>query len=699
MPCNTAKMSHVQHTNTNLPSMKDATYEPLGAELFQLALSPENKVEIFEYALSSLSSSQEESARVMQNLQKWDPSVASLFTRRSLATILDTPFRLIFPNSALQSFDETGLYVRQYIAVSYCWTSPEFLPDGYKKYGDWPISKPFVDAILEDKDHPREGIWMDQLCIDQNSTEDKMKSVAAMDVIYKSCIRLIVLLEDVTLDTIEIELVEKHKSGSVRVEKVWNPGTREISALVSFYEKVNRARWWTRAWCFHEFNVNEPWSDKRKYNEIHNATFILGAVGGKTIKMKWSTLHGIMVEALSLVVGEVGDVLTAFKGQSIFNGVGRIKDGGSASLMAKYNGVADKGCLHMSDRLSIMINMCGLGLAYAGGAMKSMEDFLYVGVLLALAAGEAYPMTTFDMTRVPPERKSTWLNHRAVAEFLTVPRFKANSLDGIHRVTPQKITLDMVFFGNNLELIDSKSIRATYDMFPGTIPTTLPERQFEGRFISVATLDHPDTTYDVVRRPFLAGCISNGYKFVSRFWAQIKRDVIATNYNTGNFKDLAPNPDFAPAALTLLKQLLPVTSLLCLPPPEEFTMEDASLFLTWITDPRSIFYMIFAENLKFGQQQDDFAFVSNIKMYEEFQKEPRKNLRLAIPKDLLGHNCMGLRVWVLQPRAEGKWRLVGKALLLGEGDLEKGLSRKPENNTARSEKSNKYWIEKATVEG
>ena len=114
-------MSNDLHVNTGLPSLDETIYEPLGAELFQLTLTRKNKTEIFEYALSRLSSSQGKSASVMANLHKWDPSVASLFTQRSFDTILNTPFRLIFPNSSLQSFEETGLYVRQYIAVSYCW--------------------------------------------------------------------------------------------------------------------------------------------------------------------------------------------------------------------------------------------------------------------------------------------------------------------------------------------------------------------------------------------------------------------------------------------------------------------------------------------------------------------------------------------------------------------------------------------------
>ncbi|KAJ8109308.1 hypothetical protein OPT61_g7556 [Boeremia exigua] len=138
--------------------LRGAIYKTLGDDLFQLTLSQDNKAEIFEYALSKVDQCQPEACAILQKLAQWDRHTATQFVPRSSATVLDTPFRLIFPNSALPAFEETGLYVRQYAAVSYCWRSAEFWPEGYETYGDWPISKPFVDAILEDKGHDRQGI-------------------------------------------------------------------------------------------------------------------------------------------------------------------------------------------------------------------------------------------------------------------------------------------------------------------------------------------------------------------------------------------------------------------------------------------------------------------------------------------------------------------------------------------------------------
>jgi hypothetical protein len=100
-----------------------------------------------------------------------------------------------------------------------------------------------VDAILSDKDHPREGIWIDQLCIDQKDTPDKQKAVAAMDVIYRSCIRLLVLLEDVTLDEAEAQLLKECDRLAIQYERSWVPEPDVRHLYKSVWRKVEKARW------------------------------------------------------------------------------------------------------------------------------------------------------------------------------------------------------------------------------------------------------------------------------------------------------------------------------------------------------------------------------------------------------------------------------------------------------------------------
>jgi hypothetical protein len=195
---------------------RDASIEYISDNIFQLTLTTENKDEIFAHGLSKLDEGAEEADLILRNL--------------------------IFPADARESFDN-GLYVRQYVAISYCWHSADYPYPGCEPYDCWPFNKSFVDAILSDKDHPREGIWIDQLCINQEDSLDKQRSVAAMDVIYRSCIRLLVLLEDVMLDEAETRLVKDCTGISMQYKRSWVPEPDVRHLYVSVWRKVEKARW------------------------------------------------------------------------------------------------------------------------------------------------------------------------------------------------------------------------------------------------------------------------------------------------------------------------------------------------------------------------------------------------------------------------------------------------------------------------
>ncbi|OAK99747.1 hypothetical protein IQ06DRAFT_294165 [Phaeosphaeriaceae sp. SRC1lsM3a] len=655
---------------------RHATYRTLDDELFELVLSRENKTELFAEAISQLSQRSHESASIIETLEKWSPSDASRFKPRSASTILDTPFRLVFPQSALASFEDTGLYVRQYLAISYCWHSDEFKPQGYKRHGSWPISKPFVNAILQDKDHPREGIWIDQLCIDQESSIDKGKSVAAMDVIYRSCIRLVVLLEDVFLNEKEMRLHEKYDPTKMKFESTWQPESDDREAFVGFYNKVNAARWWQRAWCLHEFSVNDPWTDKRQCHHVHNATFILNGPESSTVKIKWVNLQLIMASTLYMLNSASYEVLNAFNGQYIFGGTergDRSNDGMRSSLMARHNGVIQKGSLYLADRVSIVLNMSGLGLAYVGGQIKTEEEMFYLTTILALARGEMSPLSMFGGPSILLEGEPSWLAQSIGEGDTSIPKFRPRHPEGIHRISTHNIELDMIFFNSGLESLVDGDLGATYLIFPDMIRTTHPVRHVGIESHDLSMRSHTEANLDKFRRAFLARCILNGHLFTSRLWKQLKRQVVKLNYNGGIYKDFTPNPALGDAAQVFMRQLLPISSLMCVPPPQEFTYEDAHLFLTWLTDSRSMYYIgVYAYCLS-CTRSGDHVFMTSMHVNEQFSDGPAEDLRFAVPIDALDSTCMACRVWVLRPQKgeeeESRWRLVGKALLLGEPDL------------------------------
>ena len=231
-----------QSTTARTVASRDASIEYISDNIFQSTLSPENKAEVFKPGLSKLDQGQEEASLILRNLTSWCPDVAAQFSQRSTTTILKTPFRLIFPSDARGAF-EKDLYPRQYFAISYCWHSGDYPNPNYEPHDGWPINKPFVDAILGEKESPRIGLWIDQLCIDQEDTLDKQMSVAAMDVIYRSCMRLLVLLEDVKLTKAETYLVENFEISKIQWHKSWLPEPEVRPLYLSFYKKINTARW------------------------------------------------------------------------------------------------------------------------------------------------------------------------------------------------------------------------------------------------------------------------------------------------------------------------------------------------------------------------------------------------------------------------------------------------------------------------
>ncbi|KAH7087428.1 hypothetical protein FB567DRAFT_621278 [Paraphoma chrysanthemicola] len=615
--------------NSRDQSHRYATHNPLGPSFFQLTLASANKAEIFAEALSELDKSHSQTSIIVENLQKWNPEAASRF--------------------------ETGLYARQFLTISYCWHSQEFSPEGYERHGIWPIKKSIVDAVLAEKDHPRVGIWIDQICIDQSSVLDRQLSIAAMDIIYRSCMRLVVLLEDVLLTELEIQLVQKYDVSQRPYNGGWKFESSEIETVTSFYEKVNAARWWSRAWCFHEMGVHRPWTERRQRDHRFSATFILCGPNDTSVKIKWAKLILLMSRAMHVLP----NAQIWWKGVTTISGIVEPEDqekGWRGSIMARHNAISATGCSVLQDRVSILINLCGLGLAYKGPPLGTEEELLYLSSLLALAAGDLHPLSMMHTRSYAAEGEA--------------------NLDietrGIHRVEEGEIEMDMLFLDAPWRSIKDKDLRPTYDIFPYTVTTHPASDRLEAESRVASNHAHSAAEYDIGRRHFLAGCILNGAMFTGRLWEQIKYGVVPI-YNAGKNMDLLLNPAFRSAAKAFLAHLEPVSTLLGIAQPSSSTLDDATLFLTWLTYPRSMYYIGLRTFSVPCTMRWDSTFITSLTVNEYFHDGPDREIQVAVPTHLLEASCVPLRVWILRPAKGGqgkeKWRIVGKALLLGEPDL------------------------------
>lgn len=181
-----------------------------------------------------------------------------MFARRTAASVLDdTPLRVICSSETGVPFS-SDFQIHQYLAVSYYWHSDEWPPPPDDRSGagigrpkdkvarPWPIFKRFAEAIMRERCHPREGIWMYQLCINQSDEAEKQQAIAAINLIYKSCWKLVVLLEDVELIEDEIRISVKY---DLYANKDLIPlDNADVPAFLSFLDTVGQARWWQRTW-------------------------------------------------------------------------------------------------------------------------------------------------------------------------------------------------------------------------------------------------------------------------------------------------------------------------------------------------------------------------------------------------------------------------------------------------------------------
>jgi hypothetical protein len=340
--------------------------------------------------------------------------------------------------------------------------------------------------------------------------------------------------------------------------------------------------------------------------------------------------------------------------------------------MARHKAVSTKGCMLLEDRLSIMVNLSGLALAYQGQAQQSADKVMYISAVLAMVAGEAYPLTMFS-GRALPALGASWFQQHHVND-VTIPKFELRGLKGVHCVSMHYIEVDMIFLPlpTIWRGVEDEDLDPTYRIFPDTIATTRPATYGPASDV-MTTARCSDEDLDKPRRRFLAGCLMNGHAFTARLWTQLRTDVIGPNYNQGLFKELKPNPSLLPAAIELLRQLFPVTTLLTIPAFSEFKIDDAQLFLTWLTDPRSLYYIgVFTYQIQHSLGGQG-AFTTGAQVNAHFTDGPFDELRAAVPIDLLDVSCIPLRIWLLRPckdaGATSQWRLAGKALLLGEPDL------------------------------
>ncbi|KAF1845239.1 uncharacterized protein K460DRAFT_376698 [Cucurbitaria berberidis CBS 394.84] len=209
---------------------------------------------------------------LLSDLSRLAPSVAKDFIPKDHAES-SFSFRLI------SDVDLQG-EVEGYIAMSYCWkkvtrdtprtvvTPLGDLPFGWTKEVEQfplPTSAAIFQAVLRERGMA-EGLWFDQVCINQEDEAEKAMTIGAMDMIYKNARIVVVALDDV-LATLEEErflryYVEQYRHSKVGPSQQPNMGMippfmQQHAACKSFFKQVISSAWFERAWCAHEMRLGQ----------------------------------------------------------------------------------------------------------------------------------------------------------------------------------------------------------------------------------------------------------------------------------------------------------------------------------------------------------------------------------------------------------------------------------------------------------
>lgn len=450
----------------------------------------------------------------------------------------------------------------------------------------------------------------------------------------------------------------------------------------------------------------EPWTDER-HHPHRNTVFIVGSPGGGTVSVSFLTVQRILSLAiqnqpyarpippgLAPYLAGLADKLSPYRDE-LMRKPGSMR----ASVSAQYNAVASTGCTVATDRLAVMINLNGLSIAYTGRSITEQEAYFF-GVVLSLAAGEESPLWCISPQDIMLHSRPSWVSRPPAPEDVTLPRFTLKTLPGVHRISMHELELDMVFFDSAFQQPTEEEIHMTKEVFPDLIRSTpLP---FKTDMNADRMQYHTDEQVDPVRRAFLATAMGLQPACLSRLWTAIYRDIVEATFDEGMFNALEPNQDLVPQARKFLSHIR--TPAQSSPRNSEgkeehcedqkFTLDAALFFLTWLTDQRTFSYLgllpFRVQCATTGAQ----ALVSNVTVNSHFSLNKINEIRAAIPPALVGSSCLPLRLWLLQPvrmmgddgdgggvgvsdstgsedidGAARRWRVVGKAMLLGEPDL------------------------------
>jgi hypothetical protein len=223
---------------------------------------------MFSNAFSAIESRRTGTELVLERLRGLSQSAAMCFESKA-QQMKKFVFRLLFPHG-LSLNDKPS-----YIALSYRWPDraeeasqldqPKAAVGGFAL----PIPPLLYGALVKELHSRSEGIWCDQICIDQNNKAEIAVSIGLMDVIYQEARCVAIALTDVLISKEEQDWLQKYIPDYLSIAKSeplrWRiphrgeepPYLEKNPIFYGIYWKIVESDYFQRAWCSHEMRMGK----------------------------------------------------------------------------------------------------------------------------------------------------------------------------------------------------------------------------------------------------------------------------------------------------------------------------------------------------------------------------------------------------------------------------------------------------------
>lgn len=316
-----------------------------------------------------------------------------------------------------------------------------------KKHGYFtlPLDPEMYQAVWDERLSDKEGVWVDQICIDQDSRVETTVSMSAMDLVYRSARLVVVALDDIELEPHEGAMLENHMDEYARMLHVaaikrfrgkQPPYLDAHEELYQVLQKLLRSSWFKRAWCRHEMRLAREhiflipckspgtWTGKNVVRFTGNCLTHLLALATEVpfepdIEMVKPALHAFFRDRSRLAPHE--QHLHSHHGNftTVVAEVFGMETGGDPRIPAKQR-AADA----MKDKIAIILNTMECGLALTTGMRDptmplTKSECHYMLLVLALAAQDPGALCSvgppmrlvqaYSISPLSPSASSTWL--------------------------------------------------------------------------------------------------------------------------------------------------------------------------------------------------------------------------------------------------------------------------------------------------